>query len=402
MTLGMALETVTECERQRQSGFIDPGRASDDLMTMTARPTLSPADTDPTDAQEAWRELTAQIGREVAEPLSAALERVIQLTTTGNIDREGLRALRNEIERARRIGVVSQQLSRFASKRLRQSHERLDLAQTLQSVLTHRAREATARGIQVRQSTRPIEVLVDPALLFSLLNAVLDWAIELARSTIDFRVDLKDWPAHGRVRCSFGHEPERSASADAPAGDSLNWHLLSQIARTMGLPVQREADAARVSMTIEFPLTVNEELEGMTAIELDHGDPSTLNSKPLAGSQVLVLAARREVRIQVREALANMGLLIDFVGSVDEAADFCRDGLPHAIIFEGVLRGERLEQLADDIRAELPGFSFIELVEEGNAFEVSGFNGMNHARVGRDGLQQALPSALVFELSKQF
>lgn len=371
-------------------------------MTMTARPPLPAPDTDASEAHEAWRELTAQIGREVAEPLSAALERVIQLTTTGGIDREGLRALRNEIERARRIGVVSQQLSRFASKRLRQSHERLDLAQTLQSVLTHRAREANARGIQVRQSTRPIEVLVDPALLFSLLNALLDWAIELARSTIDFRVDLKDWPAHGRVRCSFGHEPERSAVGEPTGGDSLNWHLLSQIARTMGLPLQRESDAARLSMTLEFPLTVNEELEGMTAIELDHGDPSTLNSKPLAGSQVLVLAARREVRVQVREALANMGLLIDFVGSVDEAADFCREGLPHAIVFEGVLRGERLEQLADDIRAELPGFSFIELVEEGNAFEVSGFNGMNHARVGRDGLQQALPSALVFELSKQF
>ncbi len=386
----------------RQSGFIDPGRADHDSMTMTARPPLPAPETDSADTQEAWRELTAQIGREVAEPLSAALERVIQLTTTGGIDREGLRALRNEIERARRIGVVSQQLSRFASKRLRQSHERLDLAQTLQSVLTHRAREANARGVQVRQSTRPIEVLVDPALLFSLLNAVLDWAIEQARSTIDFRVDLKDWPAHGRVRCSFGHEPDRSAGADAATGDSLNWHLLSQIARTMGLVLLREADAASVSMTLEFPLTVNEELEGMTAIELDHGDSSTLNSKPLAGSQVLVLAARREVRVQVREALANMGLLIDFVGSVDEAADFCREGLPHAIVFEGVLRGERLEQLADDIRAELPGFSFIELVEEGNAFEVSGFNGMNHARVGRDGLQQALPSALVFELSRQF
>ncbi len=387
---------------ERQSGFTDPGRADHDPMTMTARPPLPAPEIDSADTQEAWRELTAQIGREVAEPLSAALERVIQLTTTGGIDREGLRALRNEIERARRIGVVSQQLSRFASKRLRQSHERLDLAQTLQSVLTHRAREANARGIQVRQSTRPIEVLVDPALLFSLLNAVLDWAIELARSTIDFRVDLKDWPAHGRVRCSFTHEPERSAAVEPAAGDSLNWHLLSQIARTMGLVLNREADAARFSMTLEFPLTVNEELEGMTAIELDHGDSSTLNSKPLAGSQVLVLAARREVRVQVREALANMGLLIDFVASVDEAADFCREGLPHAIVFEGVLRGERLEQLADDIRAELPGFSFIELVEEGNAFEVSGFNGMNHARVGRDGLQQALPSALVFELSKQF
>jgi hypothetical protein len=104
----------------------------------------------------------------------------------------------------------------------------------------------------------------------------------------------------------------------------------------------------------------------------------------------------------VRNAIANMGLVVDFVGSVEEAVDFCRDGLPHAIIFEAALRGERLDQLAEDLRAELPGFSFLEIVEEGNAFEISGFNGMSHARVGRDGLAHSLPSALVFELSKSF
>lgn len=368
---------------------------------MTARPPLTRT---PTTAEplEAWRDIAAQIGREIAEPLSAALERVIQLTTTGRIDRDGLRALRSEIERARRVGMVGQQLSRFASKRLRQSHERLDLAQTLQSVLTHRAREITARGIQVRQSTRAIEVLVDPALLFSLLNALLDWATEATRSGIDFRVDRKDWPAHGRVHCSFTHEPPHAEAADGPAGESLNWHLIGQIANTMGLPLHCHTEATQVTLTLEFPRTVNDALEGMSTIELDHGDASTLNSKPLAGSQVLVVAARREMRQQVRGAIANMGLVIDFVGSVDEAVDFCREALPHAIVFEAVLRGERLDQLAEDIRAELPGFSFIEIAEEGHAFEISGFNGMNHARVGRDGLQQALPSALVFELSKRF
>lgn len=363
---------------------------------MTARPSLTRATTE-AEPLEAWREIVAQIGRDVAGPLTTALERVIQLTTTGKIDREGLRVLRAEIERARRVGMVGQQLSRFASKRLRQSHERLDLAQTLQAVLTHRAREVNARGIQVRQSTRAIEVLVDPALLFSLLNAVLDWAAEGARTSIDFRVDQKDWPPHGRVSCSFALEPTDGATLE-----SLNWHLVGQIAQSMGLALHCDTDETHVTLTLEFPRTVSDPVEGMSAVELDHGDASTLNSKPLAGSQVLVVSARREMRLLVREAIANMGLVIDFVGSVDEAVDFCREGWPHAIVFEAVLRGERLDQLAEEIRAELPGFSFIEIAEEGNAFEISGFNGMNHARVGRDGLHQSLPSALVFELSKQY
>ena len=32
----------------------------------------------------------------------------------------------------------------------------------------------------------------------------------------------------------------------------------------------------------------------------------------------------------------NMGLVVDFVNSVDEASDFCRDGLPHAIVIEAI------------------------------------------------------------------
>lgn len=391
--------------------FPSPDLSVSAPSAMSDRPPLHPplptAGADGHDAAEPWREFAAQVGREVAGPLSSALERVIQLTTTGRIDRDGLRLLRAEIERARRVGIVSQQLARFTSKRLRQSHERLNLANTLQAVLAHRQREIASRGIHVKQSTRPIEVLVDPALLFSLLNAVVDWAVEAARSTVDLRVDMKTWPVHGRIACSFAHAgaddatPAEAAATSATL-ESVNWHLVQQIALTLGVLLDREDDAARVKLVLEFPRTVNDELEGMSAVELDHGDGSSLNSKPLAGSQVLVVAARREVRVQVRDAIANMGLIVDFVGSVEEAVDFCRDGLPHAIIFEAVLRGERLDQLADEIRSELPGFSFIEIVEEGNAFEISGFNGMSHARVGRDGLQHSLPSALVFELSKSF
>lgn len=341
----------------------------------------------------------------MAEPLSRALERVIHLATTGRISPDNLRLLRAEIERARRVGIASQQLARFTSKRLRQSHERLNLANTLQSVLAHRKREIAARGIHVKQSTRPIEVLVDPALLFSLLNAMLDWAVEVARSTIELRIDRNGWPAIGRLSCTFAHADADGTPAIAASADSLNsvnWHLVQQISQAMGLELLRDDDATRVKLELEFPRTITEELDGLSAIEFDHSDGSSLNSKPLAGSQVLVVAARREVRLQVRNAIAHMGLVLDFVASVDEAIDFCNGGLPHAIIFEGPLRGERLDQLAEEIRAELPNFSFIEIVEEGNTFEISGFNGMSHARVGRDSLQHSLPSALVFELTRSF
>jgi len=115
---------------------------------------------------------------------------------------------------------------------------------------------------------------------------------------------------------------------------------------------------------------------------------------------VLVIASRREMRLQIRDALRNMSLIIDFVSSVDEAINFCREGLPHAIVIEAIQSGERFAAFRDEITREVPDFVFIEIIEEGSAFEMSGFSGSGTARVGRDVIASSLPSALLFELSK--
>ena len=140
--------------------------------------------------------------------------------------------------------------------------------------------------------------------------------------------------------------------------------------------------------------------EGVSALEINDGFAPSTNSQPLAGSHVLVVASRREMRLLIRDALRNMSLIIDFVNSVDEAVSFCRDGLPHAIIIESIQNGERFAAFRDDITDEVPGFVFIEIVEEGSAFQMSGFDGPSMARVGRDVIASSLPSALIFELSK--
>jgi len=355
---------------------------------------------------ERWRDLVGDVGCEIASPLTAALERIHALTTTGRIDKASLRALRDEVEAARRAGMIAQQLTRFASGRLRQSHEQLPLADTLNTMLAHRARETTARGIVVKPSLKTADVVVDPSLLFSLLNAVLDWSLAHARSDIEFVVDMKAWPAHARLVCHFALRPadELDDGAPAPATqptlDSLTWRLIEQTAWTMGLPLTRSIDAGRVALTAEFPRTAVEQVEGLSAVELDTGFGLSTNSRPLAGSHVLVVASRREMRVRIRDAIRHMGLVIDLVSSIEEAGDFCRDGLPHAVIVEGILSGERLNHLRAEITSELPDFPFVEIVEEGASFCMSGFGGSAMGRVGREAIESALPSVLMFELSR--
>lgn len=365
-----------------------------------------PGATTPVPDADRWPQLLLEMGAEVAAPLTTALERIYALTATGRIDRASLRALREEVEQARQTAMYGQQLTRFASGRLRQSHERLQLADIVQSVLSHRQRETQARGIILKPALKPAEVIVDPTLLFSLFNTVLDWALMCSRSSIEFSIDLKTWPVHARLKCRIAYRPadlvaEAAGPVEVPSSlDGLAWRLIEQTCATMGLPVERSEVGGEATVTIEFPRTATGEMEGVSTMELDDGFAPSTNSKPLAGSQVLVISSRRDVRTQVREALKNMGLIIDFVSSVDEAVVFCRDGLPHAIIIESVQRGERFAHLREEIVAELPEFVFIEIIEEGTTFEMSGFSGAQMARVGRAVIESSLPSALMFELSK--
>jgi hypothetical protein len=104
--------------------------------------------------------------------------------------------------------------------------------------------------------------------------------------------------------------------------------------------------------------------------------------------------------VLIRDALRHMSLIVDFVNSVDEAVAFCGEGLPHAVIIESIQTGARFENFREELLDEVPGFAFIEIVEEGATFEMSGFSGSTTARVGRDVLASSLPSALMFELSK--
>lgn len=362
-----------------------------------------PSPTGPDDSR--WRLLIAELGAEIAHPLTAALERIHALTSSGRIDRAGLRALRDEVEAARQVGMTAQLLARYANERLQQSRERVALADSLQAVLTHRRRETETRGIALQPVLKPVDVIVDASLAFSLLNTLLDWALVHARSRIDFMIDVQSWKSKVRLICRF-EMPVPDVTADAahapapPPLDSLTWRLLEQTTRAMHLGLSRVVVDAAVAVHLEFTVAARSEIDGVTMVDLDEGFDSAINSKPLAGRHVMVVASRREVRARVRDALRNMGLLIDLVGSIDEAVDFCRDALPHAIIIEGILHGERCERFCAEIRTEVPGFPFIDIIEQGREFSVSDAQRGERARVGQDAIEAALPSVLMFELSK--
>lgn len=353
--------------------------------------------------------LVAQLGGEVAAHLSKAVERVNTLAATGKIDRAGLRALRDEIDRARRAGIMGQQVARLSSGRMQLANERVDLTALLGEALRQRGREIDARGIEVCQVLTPAEVMGDATLLYSLLQTLLDWCFEHAFGRIDLTVEIKSWPAHACLNAGFQHQPPDEVDPTLGPSESqsesrlstMSWRLLQKTADVLGLDLQRQDTPGRTRLSLQFPQTVAPSLvpPAGAAEPARLGTPGP-GAAPLAGRHVVVLSARREVRNVVRTALRPMGLMVDFVTSVEELRQLVADGLPHAVVYEAAIAGEPFERLRREILAEAPAMVFIRISDQGKAFEVLNLGGRQFTSVGRDAIMVALPEALTFEFSR--
>lgn len=375
------------------------------LSDLAIAPTLAAVGADSAEPLDA-HELVAQLGSEVARSLSSALERVTTLAATGQIDRDDLRALREEIELARQAGIMGQQLVRLNKSPVREAQERVDLSALLREALHQRQRELKARGIAIRETIAEVAVVSDAALLFSLIETLLDWSVEHTRSRIVLRLDVGSTPTRARLSCGFLRRPiDDNARAVLPQGEdpalnTLSWQLLRQTASVLGLRLRRRDTADRSELKLSFDDVQAPGVSAVEGLEADDVCAQAYSAQPLAGRHVVVLAARREVRNIVRDALQPMGLMVDFASSLLEAQELFADGLPHAVIYEASLGGDRFQRLRSEMLAEVPSLAFIQIAEHGKAFEVLEAGGYPYASVGREAISESLPAALLFELSR--
>ena len=357
-------------------------------------------------------DVVARIAAEVSGPLTAALARVRALAGSGSIDRPGLLALRDEIDSARRTGLRGQQIARFAGGRVQPGLERIDLGRLLRGVLTEQAMQANASAVGSRQTLGAAAVMGDPSLVRALLQAAADWSVDLAHSPVEWRLDILPWPVHARVQCRFAHcAPDLAptdlpllAAAGTPASrrldrlDSIDWLLIQYTAHIAGVVVHRDDGPSHSTLVLEFINTVNDTLEGASAVALDDAG----STAPLmAGSQVLVLGARRDARQRVRAALHGHDLLIDYVPSVDAASHYCADGAPQVLVYEASFDGAPLSALCDRLDLLTPGVALIEIVPTGHGCEMGGPTGHRVSRVGAEGLRQMLASVMLLELARR-
>ncbi len=347
-----------------------------------------------------WLQIIGQMGRDVASALSAVqgdLSRLDPLTPS----LPSLKKLQEDLARVRQIGVQGQQLARMAAGEVRQTPEEVSLTTLLRDVLAQQKAQATLRGIELHRAMHPATVLLDPSLLHGFLVQLLDWGLAQAQDVLSLRLELQGWPPAARLQLCASH-PLSQAPHPADA-QGLAWCLIEQMARAQHLPLTREDGPAATRVQIDFPQTLAAELGFDTDPTGDDASSQfalSQASRPLNGSHWLVIAAHRDLRAEVREALRPNGMLVDFVGSIGEAEQFCQESMPHGVLYEAILGGERMQGLRARLRTQAPRQVWVEISAEGLHCDDGHPAHDRPGRIGRDALAERLPGLLEAEYTR--
>lgn len=373
---------------------------------MSAAPPTPPSDprkVDPAAAARTLEHVPAVVGAELAALVAQMQDIMSEFERTRHMSRVRVAQLKTAIGLARRLAMGSQQLSRLAGGRLRQSHERLGLHDVVYTALKDRVGELNARGAEVLHKLHTIDVIVDPGLLSSLVDAALDWALERGQRVV-IRLTMKNWPAHGLLALRASQSVATGQPGEkAPLDDTLSWLLVQETAHAMGVSAEHSHGPDYHQLLLEFPRTVRQ-LEGLTAVEVETGGESTMmvmgETRSLAGYRVLLISDDRKARDEVEFACESMGLVLDITPTVRQAVRFCELDLPHLVIIDEELHDEQFDELRQDLLRNDINFPFLEIASAANTIAISSWMGDSMTRISRASLREQLPSLLAFELAK--
>jgi hypothetical protein len=354
-----------------------------------------------------WAEIVQQLGAEIAGPMSLALAHVQALSVTGQIDRRSLHALQQAVAAARNAGMLGQQLARLASGRLRLNRERQALAQMLRQLLAQRSADTQSRGLQVRQLLEPIEIWADGTLLFSLLSALLDWALDATHTAVELRLSRTPWPSAARLSCRFTHRAldqmhDADEAAAATDEDSLAWRLVAQTALTLGASLRREQEAGATVVTLQFLDVVESAAPDAHPAPSPDASPNAAIA-PIANPafSLMVVSPDPSLARDVALAAQSMQAQVQACASLPEAASLLGEAMPQALLIDQTLLDADAAAWLADLRSEAPGLIVIELRAGRQATRLSTATDDGLARIAREHLPDALPELLRFELARR-
>jgi hypothetical protein len=365
----------------------------------------APADPNaPWSMSQQWPNLVAALSEQAVESSNLLLRALNYLVGAGRLRRSEAKALSDAMHQLRGTSLRAQQITRLAGGRIRQARERVDLSELVRHVLQERASETEAAGVSIRSDLQAVDVLLDPPVAISLLNATVDWAMSFSKQ---LHVTLVPGPGPAQLKVRVATPPPQGAHPGGvgwtvrPRGrrlnDGLHWMLLRQIAASSGLEVTRSrADGAAV-LTIDFPKTFLS-TEGVACLDLtDHAGGA---AAPLRETWVLVIVRDDTVRSEAVEALRRMGIEALGARSTADAPGVIGESRPNVLVTGYDIPQEEIAAFRQDVLGGEERCPLVEITRDLPSFHLSGFDRFETPKVGREQLTAELPPTVLFELVK--
>ena len=344
---------------------------------------------------EHWPELVVAVTEQSIESVSLLLRGLDLLASKGRITPAEYKVLALPAEKLKNCGMHAQQILRFQSGRVRQSHEKIDLAYLLECVLQERRSELALMGVTVRRKFKPADILIDPTLGFSLTKAMLDWSTPFG-NRIDVRLEVGSDPAQARLwmKTYSDREPPQSAVFD----DGINWLLLRQIANTDGgIDIERGGAHDGVELTAVFRRTI----ANAAAVSTDPGPDTVPNTETMhrsvSGTHVLVVSADADCRLDASNTLKKIGVAVDSVTNPSQALAVLRSRQVHLVVLDPPEpEADGWAALYSELAADHPNTQMVRIGPPGSGTAAGALQPV----VARDALRATLGSTVMFSLSR--
>jgi len=356
-----------------------------------------------------WPNLVAALSEQAVDGSNLMLRALNYLVGAGRLRHGEAKALSEAMHQLRATSLRAQQITRLAGGRIRQARERVDLSELVGHVLGDRAAEIEAAGVAVSSDLEAVEVLLDPPVAISLVNAVLDWATGFSKQ-IHLMLSPADFPGPARLQVRVATPaPAQPSPADGTGttgrprarrlNDGLHWMLLRQIAASSSLEVRRTRADGAALLTIDFPKTFLC-TEGLSCLELTGQGEGEGSGAPVRESWVQVIAADPKLRAEAVASLRKMGMDAQGAPDVAQARAAMRETGPNVLVAAYDVPPDAIARFRQEALGGEERCPLVEITREAPSFHLSGFDRFETPKVGRDQLAAELPPTVLFELVK--
>lgn len=349
-----------------------------------------------TDAMAAgrWQDLVANMGADVAESVRGTLANITELLQSKRIGTSEALWLQAPLKRLYEAGVAAQRLSRLADHPRMIESEPVKLDDLVADTVIHHQKRSRSHRFGVELC--PLEVMAQPEVLSAAVDSLFLWGMRLGR-VLNLRMVKAAHEPSGELWMRI--EGLNRGAHDEKNLNSVDWHVLWQLARLKGVKVKRKVEDDKIRVQIRFNRVMSQH-SGFAVLEygLEDDEPTFDTQR----TQVwCVFPPRGHLSALVIQTLKPHVPNLEAVSDLRALVHDGRDPPDCVVSTADVLDTDdfkRWRRKAQEENGRV--IAVVEITSEPNVFDIGGLGTRAIARLSADSISNKLLSALVFELSQ--